>query len=66
MLLKRSSYPVSDLEHAITGLPWFEQIYTLQTPVLGHLHALQIVFQKKKRQGNVIYLIQIFLKQYFV
>ena len=46
--------PVSDLERAITGLPWFEQIYPLQIPVLSHLRALQIVFQKKKKQGNVI------------
>ena len=45
---------VSDLEHATAGLSWFEQICPLQIPVLGHFGPLQIVFQKKKKQGNAI------------
>ena len=40
--------------HTIVGLPRFEQRCPLQEPVLGHFGALQIVFQKKKKQGNVI------------
>ena len=40
--------------HTIVGLPGFEQRCPLQEPVLGHFGALQIVFQKKKKQGNVI------------
>ena len=46
---------VSDLEPATMGLPRFEQRCPLQIPDLGHFAALQIVFQKKKKQGNVIY-----------
>ena len=45
---------MSDLEHTIAGLPRIEQRCLLQKPVLGHFGALQIVFQKKKTQGNVI------------
>ena len=45
---------MSDLEGAIAGLARFEQICPLQIAVLGHFGALQIVFQKKKKQGNVI------------
>ena len=45
---------MNDLEHAIEGLPRFEQSCPLQIPVLGHFGALQIVLQKKKKQGNLI------------
>ena len=45
-----------DLEHAIAGLPKFEQRCPLRIPVLvlGHFGSLQIVLQKKKKQENVI------------
>ena len=57
---------LSDLKRTIAGLPQFEQRCPLQIPVLGHFAALEIVFQKKKKQRNVIYpLYKIFLKQYF-
>ena len=58
---------MSDLERTIAGLPLFEQRCPLQKPVLGHFCALQIVFQKKKKQRNVIppYAKYIVLKQYF-
>ena len=51
----------------IVGLPRFEQRCPLQEPVLGHFDALQIVFQKKKKQGNVIspYEKYYLIKQYF-
>ena len=39
-----STSPVSDLDHTIAGLAWFEQICPLQIPFLGHFGALQIVF----------------------
>ena len=45
---------MSDLERAIEGLPRFEQRCPIQIPVLGHFGTLQIVFQKKKKQGNII------------
>ena len=38
----------------VARLLQFEQMCPLWIPVLGHLGALQIVFQKKKKQGNVI------------
>ena len=41
---------VSDLECTIMGLPRFEQI----RPFNYLLGTLQIMFQKKKKQGNVI------------
>ena len=44
---------MSDLEHAIARLSWFERSPP-QIPVLGHFGALQIGFQKKNKQGNVI------------
>ena len=43
-------FSVSDLEHAIAGLPQFEQIWPFQIPVLGHSGTLQIVFKKKKNK----------------
>ena len=45
---------MSDLEHAIAGLLWFERRSPPQIPVLGHFGTLQIGFQKKDKQGNVI------------
>ena len=42
---------VSDLESTIVGLPRFEQTRPF---VLDNLGTLQIMFQKKKKQGNVI------------
>ena len=47
-------FAVSDLERAIEGLPWFEQRCPIKNPVVGQFGALQIAFQKKKKQGNVI------------
>ena len=46
---------VTDQKRAIAGLLWFQQRCPLQVPVLGHFSVLQIVFQKKKKQGNVIF-----------
>ena len=45
---------MSDLEGALSGFPQFEQRCPLQMPVLGHFGALQIVFWKKNKEGNVI------------
>ena len=58
---------MSDVEHAIEGLPWFEQRCPLQIPLLAYFGTLQIVFLKKKKETRKCYFssCKIFLKQYF-